>query len=105
MRLATVLLFLLLSVPTSAQSLNNQAIEKWIVAFPEINAFLTQHRGPLKQYISEQYGITGGMETFNKIAPDKNRQHDHKRHRSVTVGRSVSPNFCRDTIMTTAKSP
>mgnify|MGYP000270928014 CR=1 FL=1 len=71
MRLATVLLFLLLSVPTSAQSLNNQAIEKWIVAFPEINAFLTQHRGPLKQYISEQYGITGGMETFNKIAPDK----------------------------------
>ena len=71
MRTFSCMLILFFSVYGHAANLNNQQIEKWIVAFPEINAFLTQHRGPLKQFISEQYGIHGGMETFNKIAPDE----------------------------------
>lgn len=70
MRYLISIMLLTFSINTHAMGLNNQQIEKWIVAFPEINAFLTQHRGPLKQYISDKYGITGGMEAFNKIAPD-----------------------------------
>lgn len=70
MRHLIYVLMFTFSMSTHAMGLNNQQIEKWIVAFPEINAFLTQHRGPLKQFISTEYGITGGMEAFNKIAPD-----------------------------------
>lgn len=68
-----LLLIILMALSSSvfAADLSEADIKRWLTAFPQLNSYLNQHQGLVKQYAREKHQISGNMMQLGEYSTDE----------------------------------